>query len=239
MIQNIDFLPQNYRRKKKHKHSLRWRRVILVLFFALAVAGSLRQRQTRTEVEKQRDLLRSQVASLEKQLTNPQILHARIEHLDRVASLRANLKINTQPTSLLTSITTKLPRHVSLTEYQHIVETKRQNRTGLQKPRQRSTSPAASLAAEEKDLKELSQKQKHQVVSVFIKGLAKDDFSISRFLNRLQSDAAFQEVQLLYTGEETFQNWPMRGFRIRLQIRQPAPQQKTNQLAALENGFTD
>jgi hypothetical protein len=222
MTQNIDFLPKSYRGKQNRRSLLRWRQIVCVVFLAIVIVGGMQQRHSRVRLESNRDQLLSRAELARKQLTNPRELHEQIQNLDHKANLRANLQLHTPPTNLLTIITSHLPPFVSLTEYQHSYENSQSNgiRTQRNRPANKRTenSPQAGTASE-RDLKTLQEEREKRTLTVVIKGLAKDDLSISRYLSELQHEPIFHDVRLLYTGEDKFQNRLLRGYRIRLSIR--------------------
>ena len=215
MTQNINFLPKNYRRKRERHRTARWRQFVLVVFAAIVVVGGIQQKRRGSRLEAERDRLQTDVTRMNGQLQNPASLRTRIQQLDQRAGLMARLHVFTPPTRVLSAVTNALPQYVTLTEYKTIFEKINTRKKRAVSPRGRSAIASASVA---QDLKDLNAVHRQRSFIVMVKGIAADDLAISRYLDRLQRDRTFDDIQLLYTDQQTYRDNPMRSFELRLRV---------------------
>jgi len=225
MVQDIDFLPASYKHERERSRKRLSRRITLVVFLSLIVAGTWQQRRNRLTLEAQRDRLQLQAGRMLSQLGDPEQIKAEIRQRELHANLLAHLRLRVSATRVLAAVVRCLPKYVSLTRCELNLEEKsapRQVRAvtaGKVHPENRQEAKPKPPA--ERDLQAIRDESDHKVVTVSIEGLAPNDLAISSYIAALHDAGLFDDVQLQYSDTYEYGEHQLRSFEIRLQVRRP------------------
>jgi len=219
MVQDVDFLPVSYRHERERGRKKISRRVVLVVFLALIVAGTHQQRKRQTSLQAQRDRMQNQATQMLSQLEDPDALRAQTHQLEVQARLLTLLRARVPPTRILTAIANGLPKYVSLTSC-HVTQATSKERVPQKLASPKPDAASGSKTPEEQDLQTLCDARDQSFVHVQLEGLAPDDLAVSSCLAALQATNLFDEVQLIYSDTQEYAETTLRSFEIHLRLRQ-------------------
>ena len=233
MVQDIDFLPLSYKHDRQRRQKRISRRITLVVFLALIVAGTIQQRKTQSRLQARSVVLKTEAGRLVAQIGNPQPTRDEIRRLDVRAELITRLRLCVSPTRVLQAVASSLPQYVSLTRC-NLVQADVAHRNAREKPKSSNTPPPNSKSPGERDLEKLIEEAQKTAIVVTLEGLAPDDMAVSAYLGALQKTNLFDEIHLAYSDRTSYGEHILRGFRATLRVRRPekpAPLESTGTIA--------
>lgn len=220
MIPSINFLPATYHVQRQREQKTLWRRMMVFFFLALAVLGTVQQRQLRRKLETRRDELQSKAQGLTQLLPVKSKQEQVLKDLETKSQLLTTLELRVPMTRVLSAVTSSLPELVSLNECQAEM--------GLIENSAAAT-PIVNLASANKekpppfeaDLAELRSVTSRSAKLLTLSGIAPDDLAISKYLIALRETNLFEHVSLSFTGQHQVREESWRNFQIRLQVKHP------------------
>lgn len=217
-MQQIDFLPASYHRRRQLRQTTLWRRGALAAFLALIVLGVIHQQTTRRALQEKKQKLAAQAASMLAQLSTPQELKERLTRLDARAELLANLRLRVPPTRILAIVSGCRPKFVTLTELRIAREELAAGRDSEPDNRTEESAETSRQTPEQRDLQQLKSRRDRSALFVTLNGLAPDDVAIAAYLSALAKTGVFHDAQLLFTDRFEIRGNVLRRFGIRLQV---------------------
>lgn len=218
-MNDIDFLPADYVPVRATRSDNYWLRGLFAIVLTLMSLGWMAMRHSNNGLASRRDLLKSQVAHLNKTLGTGEDLRQELSDVERQGRLLDLLRFNIPPSRWLAAVATTLPPQVSLREVrstvEDLVDTKAKSTFDS---RPKDSDENKSDRPLERDLDRLSKQIGKKVVTVSLTGTADDDQAISAFLASLQRTKLFESVQLLFTDQGSDHVESQRDFAIRLRI---------------------
>lgn len=222
MVPQIDFLPVTYHVQREREQKTLWRRTTMFLFLALAVLGTIQQRELRRKLETRRDELQARAAGLQQNAVPSEVATQKyLKELETRALLLTTLELRVPTTRVLSALTTSLPEFVSLTDCQadwSPLENLVVANVKVPVPNSASTEKPSPI---ETDLKELQSASKKMGLFLTIHGFAPDDLEITRYLNQLHQTELFDRITLVVSNQHRVQDEPLRHFEARLQLKSP------------------
>ncbi len=224
MVQDIDFLPEEYKARCEQRRRQFWRRVVLVCMLLGIVVGWWQQRTRRLELEARRDQLQAEAAATLARLGSPDRLKRQLERRNTEANLIALLKLRPSFSRVLKALVAALPSYVSLTECtldltesgSRDLAARPPTTSGNQDAKAQRRSPA------EQDLSELRETLRRQQLQATVQGLAPDDLAVYAYIRALLETGLFEKVQLAYTEAYEYGEYRLRSFKLLAVARRPA-----------------
>lgn len=198
-MQDLDFLPLQYRQKHAWRQSQPWRIVVVAIFLMLLVAAAFSQhsRQSRAEQELANTVPQYElVIAQNRQLSR---IHSRLQAAEERAELFTYLRHPWPRTRVLVALLSPLPQEISFEEL----------RIRRGEPQSRAASRGQSrmeLSAEEdlsatlppavRDLRRLRDEWDKMKTIVSISGTTRDSAAVHRYLGQLGKSDLFDKVEL-------------------------------------------
>jgi Tfp pilus assembly protein PilN len=198
-MQDIDFLPVEYRQKHARRQTQPWRVVVVVVFVGLLVTATLALQGSRRAAEKhlaavqpQYDLTVAQSNTLGNTQTQLQLAHAKAE-------LVTYLRHPWPKSQILSALLTPLPEEVTLRELQ--VFSERRVRPQGMESRSRAqlnseTDTQTNLSPAQLDLKDFREKFDNSQITVLLDGTTSDSAALHSYLGKLDAVKLFSNVEL-------------------------------------------
>jgi len=199
-MQDIDFLPVEYRQKHARRQSTPWRIVVVVGFGVLVATAAIGQFGRRQIVQKKLatlDALYETAVSQNNQLAESQL---KLQEVREFAELYTYLRHPWPRTGLLAAVAAPLPDAVTLTE----VRIAKENSEGRLPSDRRSRADQkaedeklAALPPAVRDLKRLQAKCDAAPTRIFLFGTTTDSAAVHDFLGVLDRSDFFAKAELL------------------------------------------
>ena len=198
-VQDIDFLPIEYRQQHASREVQPWRIVVVVVFSLLLAAAAFTQYRQKRQAKADLiavDPAHDAAVGLKSQLTE---LQARLEAVECDAGLYTYLRHPWPRTQLLAAVVEPLPSEIALYQIQVGTETPAEPPQAEQRP------PADSRAEEEKlkkapptqrDRKRLCDEWDKLQAVVRIAGITTDTAALYRYLGVLSKHGLFAKAEL-------------------------------------------
>ncbi len=194
-MQDIDFLPADFKRRRTRRHGRSWQAITLVVAAGIVVLVAMAQSRTLhqiqqqvTETEPERQLLdarQTQLDDLRRQLTDAE---ARAE-------LLAYLDHPWPKTQLLAATLHSLPDAVVYNSILLRRDAKR-SQTARKAAGETSEEDTASLKPATRDLRRLQDECDYAVTAIVLKGTTSDGIELHRYLDSLNREPLVDKVEL-------------------------------------------
>ena len=218
-MNDIDFLPADYVCVQTTRANNNWLRGLFVTVLVLMALGWVAQQKSLSDLRAKRTHVQESVRSMLASLDTGEKLRADLQNVDNSVHLLDGLRTQVPPTRWLGCIVESLPPRVSLLEIH--AETDEGIDPTLKpeaaKTPQQATAPAANPVS--LDLERLSKVTPRRSLTISIRGSAPDDLEVSRFLTSLHRIDYFDQVQLLFTDQQSQGSQAARSFAIRLKTK--------------------
>lgn len=194
-MQDIDFLPADFKRRRTNRHGRSWLLFVVVAAVGLVCVVAICQNRALRQVEKRLAEIepeRQQINATQIQLAE---LRKQLAATEAQADLIAYMRYPWPKTQLLASVLRCLPDEVVFDR----VRIAQENRSG-ERQRRRGGDAAEEdlekLEPAERDLRLLQEECDHAVVAATLEGMTTDGISLHRYLYRLNDAPLLDKVEL-------------------------------------------
>jgi hypothetical protein len=216
-VTNLDFLPADFRAKRRQRSARRGRWVIAAAFLLLAFLGFAGNHLQSSRLHAELERLKPQAAGVANWRSSLGQLTHQIQQLELHADVRSRLRLRPASTRLLASVTAAMPEDLTLQE----LEIRHEQPIGtFATPSRNVKKDDESKPREQLDLDRLISDQSRQILT--LRGFAPDDATVSDYLVRLRETGTFDEVTLMFTDHYDREGTALRTFSVRLRVRPAA-----------------
>lgn len=198
-MQDLDFLPLDYRQRHMRRQSQPWRVIVVAVFVALVIAAAYSQHKHKCAVEEDLAALVPQYELAVSQCDKLANTQSQLQKIQTSAELFTCLRHPWPQTQLLAAVLRALPDQITLQTLRISretpagqVPTERRSRF----ERQTKQEDIAKLSPAECDLKQLRDEFDNMQTLVFISGTTSDSAALHRYLGRLNNTSLFQKAEL-------------------------------------------
>lgn len=198
-MQDLDFLPVEYRQRHATRQSQPWRVVVVIGFLALLVAASLSLRSRRHAAEEQ---LAAAERPYEFVVTQSNLLasiQSELQQANCKAELITYLHHPWPRTQILNALLTPLPEDITLRELRILLESQGQQRIeerGSRSNRSTEENAGENLTPAQKDLKRLRERFDNSQTTVLLDGTTSDSAALHVYLGKLDNMKLFSKAEL-------------------------------------------
>jgi len=215
-MNEIEFLPADYVCVQTARTNNNWLRLLFVAVLALMGVGWAAQKHSIRELTARRDRMRQQADAVLAQLETGDNLTAELQQVDNSWRLLSGLRCHVPPTRWLTAIVHSLPARSCLLEIHSEVDEGHESAPVANAPNRPKEPPRDPVHS---DLERLQKITARRALQISVRGSAADDLEVSQFLMALNDSGLFEEVQLLFTDQQTEGDRILRTFAVRLRTR--------------------
>ena len=210
MTGSLDFLPADYVCVHTRRMQARWRRLSLLVLTALVAWGIINESYSRMQGEQTRHAIANRLQSVSRQLTDPAELRKELARAEQSAEDLAALELSVRPSRIYAAVTAALPADTRLTHL-HI-----------------AANSGPQFEAAVSDVSEPAAPEDSGTVHVHIRGVAKTDTLVARFVDRVEQTGLFSQIHV----QRIEQGVDGREFHLRMTVEPPV-QPASERLAQL------
>lgn len=199
-MQNIDFLPVEYRQKHARRQSTPWRVVVVVGFAVLVVTAAVGQYGRRHMIEQELAKLAPYYETAVNQNNQLAECQLKLQEVREFAQLYTYLRHPWPRTGLLAAVGAPLPDAVTLTEVRIAAEDaegRLSNDRRSRADKKAEDEKRAALPPAVRDLQRLQAKCDEAPTRVFLFGTTTDSAAVHEFLGALDHSDFFAKAELL------------------------------------------
>lgn len=239
-MQDIDFLPSDFKRRRTNRHGRSWQFIIagaavgLLLVVAVGQSRALHQVETRlAEIEPQRQIFEGQKSHLEN-------LRQQLADREAQAELITYMAHPWPKTQLLSAILRSLPDEV-VYESVRVAHDSLPGQVQRRRDRGAEEEDLTTLAPATRDMRLLQEEWDFGVVTVVLEGVTTDGIKLHRYLHELNDAPLLSKVELQSLESTNDESDVKFRFEARLTVRpgfgQPnGPDGRSRQVAHVEHG---
>jgi hypothetical protein len=198
-MQDIDFLPVEYRQRDASRQVKPWRIVIVTVFVLLLSATAYLQFRQRRSVEKDLAVVESLYDQAEHENVREADSRAKLQAAQSDASLYTFLRHPWPRTQLLSAVTMPLPKELAISQIQigsEAVTEAAPTEVHSRADRKAEEEKAKKLPPSQRDLKRLHDEYDKMQTLVRIAGVATDAGALHRYLTALNRADLFLKAEL-------------------------------------------
>jgi Tfp pilus assembly protein PilN len=194
-MQDVDFLPAEFKRRRTNRHGRSWRIVVGVAAVGLVLLVSVAQTRARQQIEARLASIEPERQRFDLQQAELSALRERLATTEALAELHTYMRHPWPKTQLLAAVLQAMPDSVV---FQRIRIT-RQIESARMVRRGESESADEELAKAEpalRDLRLLEEECNSGVVTIALEGVTSDGIALHRYLSHLNSEPLLEKAEL-------------------------------------------
>ncbi len=221
-MNDIDFLPDQYRQRHQRRQSQPWRIVVVATFVALVASAAFSQHQHRKQVEADLESIIPQYNRAVDQQSELSKVQAELKTARDRAELFTYLRHPWPRIQLLAAMIDPLPEEVTLNQLQITRETP-QNRGSFKQQRGKRQADKKnddeSLPPAVEDLKRLRDKFDGAITVVLVSGTTSNSVALHQYLGTLDDSVLFTKAELESSETIDGNNAHTEEFQVKLVVR--------------------
>jgi len=198
-MQDIDFLPAEYRQKHASRQTKPWRVVVVIAVVGLLATATLGLRSRRQAAEDHLALVEPQYDLVVQQSNALAGLQTQLQTAAAKAELITYLRHPWPKSQILSALLTPLPEQITLRELQVFSESRPKSRTSQSRSAAEANAQAAAdanLGPAGLDLKDFREKFDDSQTVVLLEGVTTDSAALHKYLGKLDEVDLFSNVEL-------------------------------------------
>ncbi len=198
-MQDIDFLPVQYRQEHFRRQSQPWRLVVAVVFALLLAAAAFSQHLRRQRVEEELAALTPQYQSVVDQSSRLAEIQSQLQAARNTAELLTYLRHPWPPTQLLAALLGPLPEEITFEQVDIVGQTPPDRAPDRRRGRPATKTESGegqTLPAAVRDLQRLRDQCDAVRTVVLISGTAREGAALHAYLGKLGDTDIFSKAEL-------------------------------------------
>lgn len=194
-MQDIDFLPADFKRRRTRRHGRSWQAITLAAAAGIVAVVAMAQSRTLRQIQQQVAQTEPERQLLDARQTQLDDLRQKLADAEARADLLAYLDHPWPKTQLLAATLHQLPDAVVCNSILLTRDAKR-SQPASRAAGGASEEDAASLRPATRDLRKLEEECDHAVTAIVLKGVTSDGIELHRYLDSLNREPLVDKVKL-------------------------------------------